>query len=441
MRRGEAEGVCPLVVTIERDLTAEMIAFEQVVVVIEDLVPKVEIVEPGLVFVPVTGAVAYYGGEERLVERVGKEIRRVVDGEFRIGLAGGPFAARQAAAAAVGESFTRIVADDAAFLSSLDIAVVGREEFVATLRWLGITTLGELARLPGSAVVSRFGAAGRDAYMLATGEDRIPNPRDLPVDLTVVEHFTPPLEDLEQAAFIARAMAGRLIEALASVGVAPFRIVVEAEAADGTVRSRAWRSADPLDDRAIADRVRWQLRAWVDSVGAGIRGGLAVLRIEPTDLSGAGRQLALGEDAHAAAETSRALAETQAIVGVDGLLQAHPQGGREPGERVSWHRWGETPVVRLDPEAPWPGRVSGPSPALVLPDRRPLHVDWDGGMPVRVRLGTRWVTVRSWAGPWRRVGRWWRGEEPRDQYQIVTSAGAFLCEVAGEETLLVGIYD
>jgi len=78
---------------------------------------------------------------------------------------------------------------------------------------------------------------------------------------------------------------------------------------------------------------------------------------------------------------------------------------------------------------------------LVPPDRQPLHIEWDGGMPVRVRLGTRWVTVRSWAGPWRRVGRWWRGEEPRDQYQIVTSAGAFLCEISGGETWLTGIYD
>ena len=441
MRRGEAEGICPLVVTIERDHSAEMLAFEPVVAAIEDLIPNVEVVEPGLVFVPVAGAVAYYGGEGPLVERVVKEIDRMAGDGFRIGLAEGPFAAKHASAVAVGDPPIFIVEDDEAFLASLDISTAGREELVATFRWLGITTLGELARFPRSTVASRFGTAGLNAHRLASGWDRALNPRDLPVDLTVSERFSPPLEDLEQAAFVARAMAGRLVEALASFGAAPFRVVVEAEAADGTIRSRTWLSADPLDDRAIADRVRWQLRAWIDGVGAGIRGGLVGLRIEPAHLSGAGRQLALGEDARVASETHRAFAETQAIVGRDGLLQAHPQGGREPGERVAWHRWGEQPVTRRDPDAPWPGRIPGPSPTLVPPDPQPFHIEWDEGMPVRVRLGSRWVTVRSWAGPWRKVGRWWRGEEPCDQYQIVTSAGAFLCEIRDGETWLTGIYD
>jgi hypothetical protein len=63
------------------------------------------------------------------------------------------------------------------------------------------------------------------------------------------------------------------------------------------------------------------------------------------------------------------------------------------------------------------------------------------GMPSRVRLSSRWEPVLSWAGPWRRFGRWWQGEEAADRYQIVTSAGAFLCEVRDGETWLIGIYD
>ena len=439
MRRGEAEGICPLIVTVERDRSAEMIAFEQVVDVVEDLIPRVEVVEPGLIFAPVAGAVGYYGGEAPLVERVAKEIGRMGGPGYRIGLAKGPFAAKHAANAADGDPPVLIVEDDAAFLASRDIASVGREELVATFRWLGITTLGDLARLPGSAIASRFGAEGLAAHRLATGRDRVVSPRAIPAEMAVSERFTPPLGDLDQASFAARAMASRLIDVLATIGVSPFQILVEAEAADGTTRSRTWRSADPLDDHAIADRVRWQLRAWIE--GAGIKGGLAALRIDPSSLSGEGRQLTIGEDARAAAERHRSFAETQAIVGRDGLLQAQPQGGREPGERVAWHRWGEEGIRRRDPDAPWIGSVPSPSPALVPPEPRPFHVDWDDGMPVRVRLGSRWVTVRSWAGPWRRFGRWWKGEEPADQYQIVTSAGAFLCEVRDGSTWLTGIYD
>ena len=442
MRRGEAEAACPNVETIERDLGAEMVAFEPVAAAVETLVPRVEITQPGLLVLPVSGAVGYYGGEAPLVERVVKEIDEITGAGYRVGLASGPFAAKHAAALAAGDPPVLIVEDDAAFLASLDIGAIGSEELVATFRWLGITTLGELARLPRGAITSRFGAIGLAAHRLASGADRGIQARTIPSDLTVAERFDPPLEDMEQVGFIARAMAGRLVEALATVGTAPYQITVEAKAADGSVRSRTWRSGDPLDDGAIADRVRWQLRAWVEGPGAGVRGGLAELRIEPADLSGGGRQLSLGEDAGRDRETQRAIAATQAIVGIDGVLQAGPQGGRDPMERVTWHRWGEeAQSPSRDLAAPWLGRLPSPSPALIPPRPQPFTVEWDLGMPSRVRLGSRWEPVLSWAGPWRRVGRWWQGENAADRYQIVTSAGAFLCEVRDDETWLIGIYD
>jgi protein ImuB len=442
MRRAEAEAVCPNVDTTLRDVGAEMIAFERVASAVEALVPRVEITEPGLLFVPVAGAVAYYGGEAPLVERVVKEIDDVAGVGFRIGLASGPFAAKHAAARAEGDPPVLIVEDDADFLASLDIGSIGSEELVATFRWLGITTLGELAGLPRGAITSRFGAIGLAAHRLAAGADREVMARTIPDDLVVEERFDPPLDDMEQLGFVARAMASRLTEALAAAGTAPYRITVEAEAADGSVRSRTWRSADPLDDRAIADRVRWQLGAWVEGPGAGVAGGLAALRIDPADLSGDGRQLSLGEDAARDRATQRALAATQAIVGMDGLLKAQPQGGRDPGERVLWHRWGEeAPAPPREPASPWMGRLPSPSPALVPPQPQRFTVEWDTGMPARVRLGSQWVPVLSWAGPWRQVGRWWQGEEAVDRYQIVTSAGAFLCEVRDGETWLIGIYD
>jgi len=442
MRRAEAEAICPNVVSIESDPGAEMVAFEPVVTAIEVIVPRLEVTRPGLLFVPVSGAVAYYGGEGPLVERVVKEIDDITGSGYLIGLASGPFAAKHAAARATGEPPVLIVEDDADFLASLDIGAIGSEELVATFRWLGITTLGELARLPRGAITSRFGAIGLAAHRLAAGSDRRVQARSIPTDLTIEERFDPALDDMEQVGFIARAMASRLVEGLAQVGTAPYRITVEAEAADGTVRSRTWRSADPLDDGAIADRVRWQLRAWVEGPGAGVRGGLAALRIEPTDLSGEGRQLALGEDPGKDLATQRALSATQAIVGIDGVLKAEPQGGRDPTDRVSWHRWGEeAPAVPRDISAPWLGSVPSPSPALVPPSPPRFVVEWDMGMPSRVRLGSRWEPVLSWAGPWRRLGRWWQGEQSADRYQIVTSAGAFLCEIRGGETWLIGIYD
>lgn len=111
-----------------------------------------------------------------------------------------------------------------------------------------------------------------------------------------------------------------------------------------------------------------------------------------------------------------------------------------PHEQVAWYPWGDRPPDP-EPEAPWPGRTPSPSPALVSSSPPPLEIEWDGGIPVRVRLGTRWEPVLSWAGPWRLVGRWWEGEAPADRYQIVTSVGAVLCFVREGKTYLAGVYD
>ena len=85
-----------------------------------------------------------------------------------------------------------------------------------------------------------------------------------------------------------------------------------------------------------------------------------------------------------------------------GCFRDGAQGGRMPRERVAWSRWGEPPSDReRDESAPWPGATPSPSPALVPPSPEPLEVEWDGGMPSRVRLGTRWEPVLTWSGPWR----------------------------------------
>jgi protein ImuB len=431
MPRRRSETLCPTIVTLAADPGAEAASFEAVARAVETVAPGVEVVEPGLLFLNVSGAVRYYGGEQLLVAGVARAIEEVAPGA-RLGLADGPFAARMAAVE--GET---IVDDTDGFVAHLDVTALGMPEIVDTFRWLGITTVEDLAALPREAVASRFGRAGLEAYRLACGEDREVLPRLVPQDVVVEECFDPPLQDLEQAAFAAKSLAYRLLKAAGS-GV-PHLLVVEAASASGEVRSRTWRSADPFSEGEIAERVRWQLRAWVE--GGGIPGGMARLRLVPGDRSDAGRQLCFGEDAASEAETRRALARAQVLVGPDAVLQAMPQGGREPGERVRWCRWGEpAPQPVHDPKAPWPGRLPGPAPALLPPPRR-VEVEWDDGFPVRLRLGSRWEEVCSWAGPWRRTGRWWDGERHADRYQIVTSAGAFLCEIRDGDCYLVGIYD
>ena len=438
MPRREAEGLCPAATVLVRDLDEEWRRFSAVVRTIEEIVPRVEVVEPGQVLIPVGGAVRYYGNEETVTGLIaGKLIASGV--EPRIGLADGPFAAAWAARSA-GSSSPLIVADTRAFLASLDISAIEHDDLVSTFRWLGVTTLGALAELPRDAIASRFGDLGLAAHRLSHGEDRGVDPRRISVELAVESHWEEPLELTDQVAFAARGLAVKLIDGLRREGIAPHRITVEAETDDGEVRSRVWRSADPFTEEALADRVRWQLQAWVDEGGRS-SGGVVRLRLDPSDLSGEGRQLGFFTDEAARVEAERAFARVQTLVGSDGVLEAERQGGRMPTEQVAWHRWQEDALKVRDLSAPWPGATPEPSPGLVPPEPVPLEVEWDEGMPVRMRLGTRWEPVLSWAGPWRMTGSWWRGDLPVDRYQLVTSVGAFLCLVRSNTTYLAGIYD
>lgn len=426
------------------DRSAESRAFEPVVAAIEEVVPRVEVGEPGLAYIPVAGAVRYYGGERPLAEAV----RAAIPPGARIGLADGPFAARCAAEQA-GEAECLIIDDTARFLADLDIETLGAGELSQTFRWLGVTTLGDLARLPREAVASRFGSLGLGAHRLAAGEDRPIHPRPIPTGHEVEStHREDPLATADQVAFVSRALAVRMMNGLE--GISPFRVLVEVEAGDGTVRRRVWRSLDPFTDQTLAERVWWQLQAWMGTPG-GVPGGVTRIRLDPSDLSDEGRQLALleqvgpGGDIWQEVDTGRhdaerALSRAQALVGPDAVLQAEPRGGRMPHQQIVWYPWGDR-SPEPEEEAPWPGSLPAPTPALVSPRPPLLEVEWDGGMPVRIRLGTRWEPVLAWTGPWRMLGRWWEGEAPADRYQIVTSVGAVLCMVREGRTYLAGVYD
>ena len=84
-----------------------------------------------------------------------------------------------------------------------------------------------------------------------------------PSDLAVSATFDPPVDQVDRAAFAARALAGDLYEQLSGRGLACTRVVVEAETEHGERLARRWRDEGVLGPGAVADRVRWQLEGWL----------------------------------------------------------------------------------------------------------------------------------------------------------------------------------
>ena len=440
MQRRSAESLVPNAHVIEHDPVGDTHRFEPLVQLIEEVVPRVEIVEPGLIFVPITGAINYYGGEQQVVDLLVNSLEQAFGEGARFGVADQPFAARCAAALATEQPI--IVRDDAKFLASRDLSVLPNPDVVDTFRWLGIDTLGDLAALPRAAVASRFGNIGLEAHRLASGDTQTVSPRIIPEDLVVNKTFEAPLLFVQQVEFVARELASELMAGLRAAGVAPRVIVIQVESAAGSLRERTWRSTDPLTQVAIGERVGWQMRTWLESK-KGVGSGIVSLKLVPLEVSGEGRQLGFLEDTAAVQQAEQAFTRLQSVVGPDNVVTARRQGGRTPAEQVRWQPWGEEDAeLERATIAPWPGRTPGPAPSLVPPTPVPLAVEWDRGMPSRVRLRSQWVEVLNWAGPWRRVGRWWKEEEAVDEYQIVTSAGAILCHVRkGGSTFMAALYD
>jgi protein ImuB len=387
LRRREAQGRCPALELLDQDHGRDARAFEPVAAALESLVPRVEVVRPGILAVAAKGASRYHGGDDALVARVAEVIDGVLGplGRCQVGVADGLFAAVLAARSASATIVPPGGTPD--FLRDIPIAALERPELVDVLVRLGLRTLGDLADLPASAVGARFGPEGAQAHRLAGGRDERPvSSRRPPPDLAVAAPLDPPAEHVAAAAFTAKALAGKLRARLDELGLVCTRVRIEAETEHGELLVRVWRSdvagsgeADGFGAAAIADRVRWQLDGWL-AAPAGTRptGGIAVLRLVPDELAGAGfgfasrspgRQLGFwGGDRQADERAMRALARVQGLLGHDAVVMPVLRGGRGPGERVAH-------VAPLGAELPGPGTPGGraPSPRGLLAFARAVH--------------------------------------------------------------------
>jgi len=142
------------------------------------------------------------------------------------------------------------------------------------------------------------------------------------------------------------------------------------------------------------------------------------------------------------ARAGRALAAVQDLLGPDGVVVAHLQGGRGPAQRARFVTWsGQEAHPDTSPGGPWPGQIPPPAPAVVHPAPLRAELVDVGGEPIAVsarglltgtpdRLSVEespWSAVTAWAGPWPSDERWWSRSRRRSaRLQAVTGAAAHL---------------
>ncbi len=199
MRRREAQGRCPDIEVVRRDMAVEARSWEPAVAAVEAFAPGVEVLGPGRLALGARGPSRYFGGDAALAVKVAVAVGAVVaemsrlqgggagswDGCCRVGVADGLFAAALAAELApAGQPLVVPRGGSAKFLAPLPVRVIAGAELstlgelpstadmaalVDLLVRLGIKTLGDFAALPAASVLGRFGTEGLLAHRLAGG--------------------------------------------------------------------------------------------------------------------------------------------------------------------------------------------------------------------------------------------------------------------------------
>jgi protein ImuB len=394
-RRRQAQECYPGLELIAHDPDRDARAFEPVLVAVESLTPRIEVLRPGECAFPARGAARYHGGEAALTAVVLAAVDQVLGvlGRCQVGIADGRFAAGLAARAAL-RADPALRTDPASrtghgpgtghgprtgnepaagrrcivppgealgFLASFPVEVLERPELTDLLTRLGLRTLGDIATLPRAVVAARFGPEGIRAHRLAAGLDEHPrSSRRPPPDLGVVAALDPPVARVDVAAFAAKALADELVDRLEWLGLACTRLRIEVETEHGEMLARVWRHEPPArpsrrgapdDPRAvqvasIAERVRWQLDGWLTG-SAALRptGAITRLALIPDEAVVArGRQLGFwGEETEASRRAARALARVQGLLGPEAVRLVSLRGGRDPADRVVSVAEGELP--------------------------------------------------------------------------------------------------
>jgi nucleotidyltransferase/DNA polymerase involved in DNA repair len=237
---------------------------------LDDLSPRVEAVDLGVVLVDITGLEPMFGPERRIAARAVALARAVTPLRVRCGIGENRWLASLAARLARFErpdapAALRIL--DRAELPDLPLSLLPADPKVGQrFALFGLTTMRQLADLPRSAVGAQLGSAGERLQALARGHDPRPLvPRRRPERLEARETFEPPIEGVGGVALTLRRLAADLCDRLRARHLAPGRATLTLVLEDAP----ALRVAQPFPQPALEPD--WIARLLLSRVEAAAR--------------------------------------------------------------------------------------------------------------------------------------------------------------------------
>lgn len=233
----QAEALCPEAVFISPSEMRYSQAFGELAGILERFTCLVEPDGLGRAYLDI-GDLGQ-GEAMEVVQGIGQAVREEAHLATAIGLAGGKFTAH-VAASCLDPNQTLLVTpgSEREFLQGFPVELLPMDEDMARrLRLLGITTLGQLAALPGGAVLAQFGKQGCHLQRLAMGhDDRRVIPRHKKETEESQRVFDHPVDDLTILEAIAGEMAQGLVTRLQASHRMCRDLQVAIEFEDGTSR-------------------------------------------------------------------------------------------------------------------------------------------------------------------------------------------------------------
>ena len=265
---------------------ADAAPFARMLDALDDLSPRVEAVDVGVALVDATGLEPRWGTERRVAARAVALARDVAPLPVRCGLGDNRWLATLAARLARAErpgapaafhAFPAGAAPSRDALRELALDLLPADPATrARFRLFGLTTMGQLADLPRSAVGAQFGAPGERLQALARGHDPRPIvPRRRPERVVARATFEPPLDGIGSVGLTLRRLAAELCDALRGRNLAPGRAALVVALEDGT----PLRVAQPFPEPALEPD--WIARLLLSRLESAARGSDRAAADEP----------------------------------------------------------------------------------------------------------------------------------------------------------------
>ena len=460
MRRRHAQALCPDIEIVAHQPNRDRNAFDAVVRVVNELVPLIEVSEPGLIVFAARGPSRYMGGDEMMALKIVEALKTLVSSELLIGVgvADSRLAAHIAASASASNSASNLASSNSnlfvpyvvepdqtnEWLAPQSVRVLSEfaninRETISLLERLGLNTLRDICALSESVLAGRFGELGFELHRLARGDEQhqlvvVPPP---PEHLCV-EKFDQPVSDQQIVINSVQRMASAFTEYFSVNGTVCVRIVISFELENGKRFERLWYRQQGLTASAIVESAKWQLEASLDSEFASelvsqlsselASNGLVRVQLIADEVrADTARQLKLWGGSTQTDETAaQAIGRLSELLGSAAVQVFKWQGGRDLLDSYQLISATHTQTIGSgdnseQPAVPkWRGALPTPSPSVVYSEPISVQINDQFGKllsvsarhelsapPVTVIIGVAHYKVNSWAGPWPVEEHWW----------------------------------